>query len=457
MTRYALAAAAAFLAGGAAHAASTAVSITPERFSVEAGSAQLVAVKFLDAAGHAVVGETAQFSNDACGTFPNGTFVMNTTTDASGVASLAFTAMQPGGTVCAMLVSAGSAAARFQVFTYRLSQVAISAAPPEHPTPGAMFTLPVQVRMGNYVLPNVDVTARVIGGAGGGTVTASANTGASGTAQLEVQPSGAGDFEVEVALRTLTRRVPIHFEDPVVPVAGGPHQDLWWAGAAENGWGVSIIEHRDVLFILIYAYDEAGRPTWYVISNGTWSGRAYTGALYSPRGTPFYAYDASRWTPGPALGTAIFTFIDGDNATLDYSISGVSGRKSISRLAFGAPASAAITGRTDMWWGGAAQNGWGLAIVQQNAALFTMWFTYDAAGLPTWLVMSSGAWTGTDSFEGRIHRATGSPWLGRAYDATRFAPVDVGSFRLRFSGETTTLDYIVDGRAGVLSLTRTPF
>ena len=124
---------------------------------------------------------------------------------------------------------------------------------------------------------------------------------------------------------------------------------------------------------------------------------------------------------------------------------------------FGPPASATISGRTDMWWGGAAQNGWGLAIVQQNAALFTMWFTYDAAGLPTWLVMSSGSWTSADTYEGRIHRATGSPWLGHAYDASRFAPTDVGAYRLRFAGETTTFDYSVDGRQGSLSLTRTPF
>ena len=449
---------AAVVAAGATHAATSAVALTPERFSVEAGASQVVAVRFLDAAGRPAAGETAQFSNDACGSFPNGTFVMNTVTDASGVASLSFTAMQPGGTVCAMLVSAGTAVARFQVFTYRLSQVAISASVPANLVPGAAFTLPVQVRMGNYALPNVDITARVIAGSGAGTVTPAANTGTSGTVDLQVQPAGTGDFDVEIALRTLTRRVAIHVDgtEPA-PVAVGARSDLWWAGAEENGWGVSVLEHRDVLFILIYAYDDTGRPTWYVISNGTWNGRAYTGALYSPRGTPFYAYDASRWVGGSAVGTATFTFNDADHATLDFSINGVSGHKSVSRLMFGPPASALVTGRTDMWWGGAAQNGWGLAIVQQNAALFTMWFTYEADGTPSWLVMSSGAWTSADTYEGRIHRATGSPWLGHSYDASRFAPRDVGAFRLRFSGETASFEYSVDGRSGVLPLTRTPF
>ena len=446
------------LAAGAVHAATSAMALTPDRISVEAGTPQLVSVRFLDAAGNPAAGETANFSNDACGTYPNGTFVMTTVTDANGTASLPFTASQPGGTVCAMLVSAGAAAARIQVFTYRLSQVAITAEVPARLAPGAAFALPVQVRMGSYALPNVDLSARVVSGTGSGSVSPAAGTGPAGTAQFLVQPDANGDFDVEVALRSMTRRFPIHFETPApVELASGPHQDLWWSGAEENGWGVSIVEHRDVLFILIYAYGDDGRPTWYVISNGTWNGRAYTGAIHSPRGTPFYAYDASRWQAGQAVGAATFTFTDGDHATMDYVIGGVAGRKPLTRLLFGAPATAPITGRTDMWWGGVSQNGWGLAIVQQNAALFTMWFTYDAEGLPSWLVMSSGGWTSADTFEGRIHRAKGSPWLGQAYDASRFAPRDVGSFRLRFSGEAATFEYSVDGRAGTLPLTRTPF
>jgi hypothetical protein len=441
-----------------AHAATGALNLTPDRISVEAGTSQVVSVRFTDAAGRPAAGEAAQFSNDACGTFPNGTFVMNTTTNSDGVASLAFTASQPGGTVCAMLVSAGAAAARFQVFTYRLSQVAITAEVPASPSPGAAFAMPVQVRMGSYALPNVDIAARVVAGAGTGSVTASANTGASGIAQLLVEPAASGDFDIEVSLRTLTRRFAIHFDTPIpVEPAAGVHQDLWWAGPAENGWGVSMIEHRDVLFILIYAYADDGRPTWYVISNGTWNGRAYTGTVHSPRGTPFYSYDAARWQGGAPVGSATFTFTDGDHATMDFVIGGVAGQKSLTRLAFGPPASAPITGRTDMWWGGLSQNGWGLAIVQQHAALFTMWFTYDAEGLPSWLVMSSGTWTSANTFEGRIHRATGSPWLGRAYDASRFAPRDVGAFRLRFEGEAATFEYSVDGRSGSLPLTRTPF
>src|SRR6185436_2053837 len=124
---------------------------------------------------------------------------------------------------------------------------------------------------------------------------------------LSVTPSGAGDYDVQVYLRnTLMKTVPIRFAAPT-PV--GANSDLWWSGIGENGWGLSIIEHRDILFILVYAYDDAGRPTWYVISSGTWSGNTYSGSIYSPRGTPFYAYDASRLSMGAPVGTATIAFL----------------------------------------------------------------------------------------------------------------------------------------------------
>ena len=454
LTAFAFAAAA--LASSDAHAAASGYALTPERTSVEAGTTQTFSARFLDAAGRPAAGETVQFSNDACGTYPNGGFVMNTVTDAAGVASAAFTAMQPGGTVCAMMAANAGAQVRYQVFTYRLSQVSLAVTAPEHPLRGASFALPVQVRMGSYALPNVDVAARIVAGTGGATVESSVNTGSSGSAGFTVTPAGNGDFDVEVSLRSLVKRVAIHYEASAPP-APFAHQDLWWAGTGENGWGLSIIEHRDVLFVLVYAYDAAGRPTWYVISNGTWNGNAYTGLLYAPRGTPYYAYDASRWAPGSAVGSATFTFTDADHASLDYIIEGVPGHKSIARLVFGPPGAAPLAGVTDMWWGGVAQNGWGLAVVQQNASLFVMWFTYDALGLPVWFTMPSGAWTAADTYEGRVYRATGSPWLGRPYDGTLFKPLDVGSYRLRFSGDTATFEYNVEGRAGALALTRTPF
>jgi hypothetical protein len=443
------------LASPVVFAAASGVAISPDRTSVEADTTQVFSARFLNASGQPAAGEAVSFSNDACGRFSNGLFIASAVTDSNGVASMPFTAMQPGGVVCQVVAAAG-AQVRFQVFTYRLSQVSINATAPSSPTPGQSFQVPVDVRMGVFSLPNIDVAARV--SAGSGSVSpASINTGAGGTINFNVTP-GSGDFDLAFSVRTLTRTVLIRYA-PAAPAVDPIHQDLWWAGPGENGWGLTIVEHRDVLFVLVYAYDANGQPTWFVLPSGTWdsAGTTYSGALYSPRGTPFYMYDASRLAMGSPIGDATIAFADREHATLRYTINGVAGEKAITRFAFGPTATAPLTGRTDMWWGGIAQNGWGIAVIQQNASLFTMWYTYDAAGAPLWYTMPAGSWTSSDAYEGRVYRTTGSPWLGRAYDPSLFKPVDVGSYRLRFSGETGTFEYSVEGRAGSLALTRTPF
>jgi hypothetical protein len=449
----ALAGAALALALPAVHAASSGIAVTPERTSLEAGVPQTISARFFDAAGRPSAGETVRFTNDACATYPNGSFFYDTRTDANGIASATATALSLGGTVCTVTASAG-AQVRYQVFTYRLNQIAIIASAPSDPILGETFRIPVEVRMGAYALPNVDVSARIVNKSGSAQLLPSvANTGVSGNgASVEVHPTSAGDFDVELAVHTLTKGLSIRYDS-------AEHEDMWWSGFDENGWGMSIVEHRDILFIVLYAYDDAGRPTWYVVSNGTWNAAKtiYTGDIHSPSGTPYYSYDAARLAMGNPVGTAKLTFADRSHATFDYTINGVSGRKSITRFLFGPAATPPMFGRTDMWWGGRSQNGWGLSVIQQNAALFVMWYTYDANGRPYWFAMPAGDWISSDTYEGRVYRTTGSPWLGRSYDAGHFKPVDIGSYRLRFSGDGATFEYTIEGRSGTMALERFGF
>jgi hypothetical protein len=206
-----------------------------------------------------------------------------------------------------------------------------------------------------------------------------------------------------------------HYGALVVP--GGPYQDLWWSGAAENGWGMSIVQHRDVLFANLFVYDAQGKPIWYVMPSGTWnpSRTAFTGSLYLPKGSPYNAYDASRFNVGPAVGSATLTFLNFNQATFDYSINGIAGRKSISKVAFGPLASALSTSQVwegDLWWGGVAQNGWGMALLKQYDTLFALWYTYDANGDPTWFVMPAITWYRDNIMQGTVYRPEGSAWLG---------------------------------------------
>jgi hypothetical protein len=446
------------IAGSFAFSASAAVNsaqvVTPRYTSVAGGESQVFSARFRDGAGQPARGEPVRFSNDACGVFQNGQAVLDTVTDADGVASATFTASNPPGITCWVNASSGGVRAVFDVLTYRLGGAYMTATVGKA-APGQPFTVTATPKYGVYPLANVEVTARVVRGSGGATISpASANSGDRGTTQFTVTPDASfGDYAVEVEFRG-------HKFSVAIDAVESPWQDMWWAGPEENGWGMSLVQHDDRLFGVIYAYDEAGRPTWWVLPGGTWnaSRTAFTGALYTPRGSPFHSYDTSRFAVGPPIGNATLTFEGTSRATLEYSIGSVSGRKTVVRQAFGPVDITAPEGVGDMWWGGPGQNGWGIAVLQQYRTLFMVWFTYDAAGLPTWYVMPQGSWTDAGVYDGRIYRTTGAPWLGRAYDPSRFQSVDVGSYRLRLTGPATaTLAWGIEGRSGMLELTRQPF
>ena len=243
-----------------------------------------------------------------------------------------------------------------------------------------------------------------------------------------------------------------------VLVPGGVHQDMWWAGPTENGWGMSLVEHDDRLFGALYIYDDAGKPVWHVLPGGDWdaSHTKYSGALYKPTSAPYYAYNQDAFYFAGSSGYVTITFLDANNATLDYTIGSVSGRKSIQREIF-APAAALTSTRSDLWWGNLGQNGWGITVLQQGTTLFSVWYTYDASGNTTWFVMPGGSWTASDTYEGHLYRTAGSPWA-TAYDASKLKVFDVGTYRIQFNGDSAaTFTYSADGHGGSIPLVREPF
>ncbi len=441
------------LPAGHAVAATSAVAETPARVSVLGGESREFSARFFDALGRPAAGEAVQFVNDACGTFSNGAPVITVRADATGLASATFTARAQGIT-CWVAASAGIEV-RWDVLTFTLPLVHFQAEliPPQ-PRPGQPYALAVTPMAGTYRLHEAEVSARIVPGSASATIAPSVgNSGQAGSLRFEVAPDPRiGDYEIEVQYRSRTHRIPVR-----APLA--PWQDLWWGGPAESGWGVSIVQHRDMLFTVVYAYDAQGRPTWYVMPGGAWNEArtAFSGPVYAPRGTPFGAYDAQSLAVGAPVGSITLDFIGANRIALDYAIGGASGRKELERQDF-APADAPLAARwDDMWWGGPAQNGWGIAILQRHRTLFAVWFTYGASGEPTWFVMPSGFWSDASTYEGRIYRASGVPWLGREYDARAFRTTDVGSFRLRFDGEAAQFEYTIDGRSGTMALSRQPF
>ena len=263
---------------------------------------------------------------------------------------------------------------------------------------------------------------------------------------------------------SLVVRVP--FDYFVTNVQGGTSfsfHDMWWSGPPENGWGMSIAQHGDKLFSIVFAYDDAGKPTWYSMSDGYWYGgvgNEFIGGMVTPKGAPFFAYDASRLSlyETGKFGGARLRFQGEGRGRLLMDFVTRKADKAIERYDFSKDIPSPISGVGDLWWGGPSQSGWGVSIIEQKGALFSIWLTYDDDGNATWFAMTDGQWTSPNTYEGRMHRTAGSPLLGAAYDASKFRATDVGPYKLRFVGPNSAqLEYNVEGRTGTLSLSRTPF
>ena len=436
-----------------AQAAASGQPVTPVNVSVAGGETHEFSARFFDSFGRPAMGEKVRFSNDACGYFPNGGYFVDVTADASGLASTTFRAFNQGIT-CWLVASAG-VQVRFDVLTYVASNAYLAATTtPSNPRPGQSFTVTAAAKYGLYKLYGAEISARIVPGTASAAISpGSGNSGEQGSVAFSVTPDHRiGEYEIEFQFRDRVQRLAMKAPD-------SPWQDLWWAGMGENGWGMSVVQHRDMLFSVIYAYDAAGKSTWYVMPGGSWNAAhtAFTGEIFVPRGSPYTAYVVESLAIGLAVGSATLTFADTDRLTLDYTIDGVTGRKSVTRQLFGPADTSAGASYGDMWWGGLSQNGWGIAVLQQYRTLFGVWFTYDASGAATWFVMPSGTWADSSTYEGRMYRASGPPWLGKAYDAGAFKAADVGWFRFRFAGSTATFEYQVDERSGSMPLSRTPF
>lgn len=238
---------------------------------------------------------------------------------------------------------------------------------------------------------------------------------------------------------------PENFAGATGTVAAAPsplnYSDMWWVGDSENGWGMSIQQHGNIQFVAIYVYDSAGKPTWYVLPNGTWNANftVYSGLLYQPTSAPLNNYTPAQFVVGASPGNASLTFTSNSTATMQYTINGVSGQKSLQRQAFGTGTSPLTVG--DMWWAGSAQDGWGINLVQHAGIVFGVWYTYGTDGKPTWFVLPNGSWNG-NTYSGPFYSTTGSPWLGAAYNPGQLNVTQAGTLSFNFTNASNgTMSY----------------
>lgn len=112
--------------------------------------------------------------------------------------------------------------------------------------------------------------------------------------------------------------------------------DQWWI-ESESGWGASILQQADVLFVDLFVYDSNSKPTWFTaaafLQSGSPAGHTvFTGDLYATTG-PYYgagSFDSSQVTRR-TVGTLTFDASGVISATLSYTVDGVQVVKNVTR------------------------------------------------------------------------------------------------------------------------------
>jgi len=124
------------------------------------------------------------------------------------------------------------------------------------------------------------------------------------------------------------------------------YQDLWWKApaASESGWGINFNHEGDTIFATWFTYDHAGLPLWLVVTATKTTTGVYSGDLFRTTGPPFNAMPFNpALVVATKVGTATFTFTDGNNATFAYTVqladmmTPVTQMKSITREIFSPP------------------------------------------------------------------------------------------------------------------------
>jgi len=113
------------------------------------------------------------------------------------------------------------------------------------------------------------------------------------------------------------------------------YTDLWW-NPAESGWGVTVTQEANVMFVTFFVYGANNQPVWFSATltqvtpgNDT---SAFSGDLYQTAG-PYYgsaSFNAST-VVATKVGTATFTPSGAGTATLQYAVNSTQVSKQIER------------------------------------------------------------------------------------------------------------------------------
>jgi hypothetical protein len=111
------------------------------------------------------------------------------------------------------------------------------------------------------------------------------------------------------------------------------YSDQWWNGG-ESGWGASMLQQGDVIFVDLFVYGADGKSTWFVAGAARQAGPAdtFVGDLYATTGPGFAlpTFDPAQ-VVGQKVGTLTFAAHDAISATLTYTVNASTVMKQVTR------------------------------------------------------------------------------------------------------------------------------
>ncbi len=148
------------------------------------------------------------------------------------------------------------------------------------------------------------------------------------------------------------------------------YTDQWWV-AAESGWGASVQQQSNMLFIDVMVYGGSGKPTWFTAAaslqaSGPNGHDIFSGDLYESSGP----YVGGTFNPALVasrkVGTLVFDATAVSNATISYTVDGTPVVKNITRQTW---SQESLEGNYDAFW---MNNCWAYGALDWEPALLVV-------------------------------------------------------------------------------------